>query len=60
MQASRLDTSLNQFFIGTLDEVVVYTRALSAAEVSDYVAVVYIDTSSPMVKTHGSSLVTGP
>jgi len=30
------DTKLGQFFIGTLDEVVLYSRALTAAEVSDY------------------------
>jgi hypothetical protein len=33
----RRDTNLSQFFIGTLDEVVLYVRALTAAEVSDYV-----------------------
>jgi hypothetical protein len=32
----RKDTELGQFFIGTLDEIVLYTRALTAAEVSDY------------------------
>jgi Concanavalin A-like lectin/glucanases superfamily len=32
----RKDAALGRFFIGTLDEVVLYTRALSAAEVSDY------------------------
>jgi hypothetical protein len=33
----RKDAKLGQFFIGTLDEVVLYTRALTAAEVGDYV-----------------------
>ena len=32
----RKDEKLGQFFIGTLDEVVLYSRALTAAEVSDY------------------------
>jgi len=34
----RKDTAVGQFFIGMLDEVVVYPRALGAAELSDYVA----------------------
>ena len=34
----RKDTTVGQFFIGMLDEVVAYPRALSAAELSDYVA----------------------
>jgi hypothetical protein len=33
----RKDAAYSQFFIGTLDEVVVYPRALSAAELADYV-----------------------
>jgi len=33
----RKDTKLSEFFIGTLDEILLYTRALTAAEVSDYV-----------------------
>jgi hypothetical protein len=32
----RKDSKLSQFFIGTLDEVVLYTRALTATELSDY------------------------
>ena len=32
----RRDSKLGQFFIGTLDEVVLYPRALTAAELSDY------------------------
>jgi hypothetical protein len=34
----RKDATWGQFFIGSLDEVVVYPRALAAAELSDYVA----------------------
>jgi Concanavalin A-like lectin/glucanases superfamily len=33
----RKDSKLSEFFIGTLDEVLLYTRALTAAEVNDYV-----------------------
>lgn len=33
----RKDSALGQFFIGTLDELVFYVRALTAAELSDYV-----------------------
>jgi hypothetical protein len=33
----RMASQLEQFFIGTLDEVALYTRALGADEISDYV-----------------------
>ncbi len=36
LMGCRRDSKLGQFFIGTVDEVVLYTRALSAAELSDY------------------------
>ena len=34
----RKDAALNQFFIGSLDEVVVYPRAFSSEELETYVA----------------------
>jgi hypothetical protein len=34
----RKDASLGQFFVGSLDEVVVYPRALSLEELKSYVA----------------------